>query len=161
MRPIINSVKHYVQFPQAGTAASGITIKTAAVAVAVVDKDAPNEVTEGSILKAVYFELWAINSDATQQFGTCTIEKIVSNGPAMTVTNANNLNTYLNKKNVLWTFEGLYPSSTDNPIPLIRQWIRIPKSKQRFGLGDRLVLNITAGGEITTSCGFMTYKEYT
>ncbi len=160
MKPIIISEKHYVQFPQATTTANALTQKLIINTVSVVNKDFQNEVEEGSVIKAVWIELWVISAALNQSFGTVTVEKIPVAAPTMTFTNANNLNVYSNKKNILWTFEGLYPEDAQNPIPVIRQWIKIPKSKQRFGLSDRLALNITSGADSIISCGFMTYKEY-
>jgi len=44
----------------------------------------------------------------------------------------------------------------------MRGWYKIPKTKQRFGLGDRLVLQIASQGtDALDFCGFATYKEYT
>ncbi len=160
MKPIIQSEKHYVQFAQSTLAVNSLVQKIAVVAVAVVNKDFQNEVEEGSIIKAVYFEMWVKSTSTGQDFGVATVEKIPGAGDTQTFTESNNLNVYNNKKNILWTFEGLYPSSTVNPIPIIRAWIKIPKSKQRFGLNDKLVINLSTGSASLLNCGFMTYKEY-
>ncbi len=160
MRPIINSEKHYVQFAQALVSASATLNHIVVEAVAVVNKDFTSEVEEGSIIKAVYFEMWVATNSGGINFGTCTIEKLSGGQPSQTNTNSNNLNVYPNKKNILWTFEGLYPTNVSNPIPVIRQWIKIPKGKQRFGLGDKLELSLSTGATALSRCGFMTYKEY-
>lgn len=81
--------------------------------------------------------------------------------PAMTFTNSATLDSYSNKKNVLYTTQGLTPDANGNPIPFVRQWFKIPKGKQRFGLTDSLVLNISANVEDVTHCGLMIYKEQT
>jgi len=45
--------------------------------------------------------------------------------------------------------------------PILRQWVKIPKTKQRFGLKDKLVLQVFAQGALDlTACGFELYKEY-
>jgi len=133
-----------------------------ATSVAVVDKNATNEIEEGAIVKAVFVELWAIGTTA-DQFFTIVLFKNPNGLGNPSFTNMTNLTQWLNKKNVLYTTQGL--ASNDGiagPIPIIRQWFKIPKSKQRFGLGDKLQLCIASRGDATiTYCGFATYKEYT
>ncbi len=62
MKPIIISEKHYVQFPQATTTANALTQKLIINTVSVVNKDFQNEVEEGSVIKAVWIELWVISA---------------------------------------------------------------------------------------------------
>ncbi len=157
----INSEKHYVQEPSFSVAASSIVVKNAVSSVQVQAKDAPNEVDQGSVVKAVWFEYWLTANDGTpSQFAVCAIIKLPSGLADPTATNLNNLNAYENKKNVLWTFEGLVPPNTQNPIPIIRQFIKIPKGKQRMGLGDKIVFALASSGSGLRACGFETYKEY-
>ncbi len=160
MRPVIQAEKHYVQHPTFSLAASSIVQKTVATAVQVLNKDATHEVEEGSIIKAIYFEFWALSGGGGPNFAVSTIEKISSDGPDQTLANSLNLGAYLNKKNIFYTFQGLIPPSAANPIPVIRQWLRIPKGKQRMGLGDKIVINFTADADTKSVCGFTTYKEY-
>ncbi len=72
------------------------------------------------------------------------------------------LGTFDNKKNILYTTQGLAPNDgVGQPVAVIRQWFKIPKSKQRFGLGDKIRLAIASRGDgVITYCGFATYKEY-
>ncbi len=162
MRPPIHSIKHYVQMTLS-------TVTTAAeverVLVHAVETSALNtneEVVEGAIVKAVFVELWAIGS-VSNQFFTVILHKLMSGLGFATITNIADLGGYANKKNILYTTQGL--ASNDGiaaPIPIIRQWFKIPKGKQRFGLGDRLVLQIASrGSDDIIFCGFATYKEYT
>jgi len=120
------------------------------------------EVIEGAIVKAVFVELWAIGTTA-DQFFTILLEKRPSGLAGVTHTEIASLGTYKNKKNVLYTTQGL--ASNDGiaaPIPIIRQWFKIPKGKQRFGLLDALSLAVSSRGDATIKyCGFATYKEYT
>ena len=160
VRPMVHSEKHFIQFPQFAIAANTIGQRLVVDAVQVLNKDATSEVEEGSAVKAVYFEFWLVNSDATIDFAVATIEKLPANAPAMTLTNANNLQAYPNKKNIFWTFEGILPGDTANPIPIIRMWLKIPKSKQRMGLADKIAINFAAGASNVTICGFALYKEY-
>ncbi len=157
----IKSIKHYVNHQRAVTATAAI------INIDIVDGTsvsavgaATDEVEEGSVVKAVYVEMWIVaDQDA---LGSCVmaLEKRPSGSPAMTVTNINNLGAYPNKKNVLWTFLGLTPGQNQNPIAPIRGWMKIPKGKQRIGLGDKIVLNISPVSGASETCGFFTYKEY-
>ncbi len=159
----INSVKHYVQFTNAtiaSGAASGRQIANAVVAPAT---GTTAEVAEGSVIKAVWLEFWIVSDEAsgTESQFTFAFEKRPSNAPAMTFTNTQNLGAYPNKKNILYVTQGILGASVDgqSSIPVIRQFMLIPKGKQRMGLGDDLVVTIGAVGGISV-CGFSTYKEY-
>ncbi len=160
MRPIINSEKHYVQNPLFSVPASALTEVNVVHAVQILAKDASFEVDQGSVIKAVYLEYWILNRGTLDDFIVTTVVKIPGAGLAMTFAESQNLNTYDNKKNILHTFEGIKPNSDQNPIPVIKQWLKIPRSKQRFGLNDKLVINFATGGSIVDVCGFSTYKEY-
>ncbi len=162
VRPMVHSTKHYVQFPvnQIGTGTR--EINSVVTAVAVVDKNLSSEVEEGSTIKAVFFELWLQNEGTLGEF-IVTITKDLGgdNGPSFAEMAA--LSTYDNKKNVLYTTQGLTPNDgVSGPINVIRGWIKVPKSKQRFGLGDRINLNISnVSANDLVRCGFTTFKEYT
>ena len=162
MRPIIHSVKHYVQ-ASLTTVTTGVTNSTLLVsAVESTTANLVNEVPEGSVVKAVFLEIWAIGS-VSNQFFTAILEKTPAGSAAATTAQMAALGTYANKKNILYTTQGL--ASNDGiaaPIPIIRQWFKIPKGKQRFGLGDNLRFNITSrGSDDIIICGFSTYKELT
>jgi len=162
LRPIIHSQKHYVQM----TLSTALTVQrnteTLCQAVAHTDKDATQEIIEGAAVKAIYVELWVIGTTA-DQFFTITLAKVQGEQTVMTFTEMTALGNYSGKKNILYTTQGL--ASNDGiaaPIPVIRQWFKIPKSKQRFGLNDKIVLSIASRGDASlTYCGFATYKEYT
>ncbi len=160
MRPVIQSEKHYVQFSPQTVALGAITIRHLVSAVAVDQKNDTDEVVEGSIIKAVYLELWLTGDDATASSQVFTVEKLSGNFTAMAVGEAAALGDYVNKKNIFFTSQGLLGPNTQVPIPVIRQWIKIPKSKQRFGLGDHLVFNLSAGLDGVTLCGMCVYKSY-
>ncbi len=90
-----------------------------------------------------------------------TIEKAVSGIIAPTFTNMTTLDSYANKKNVLFTTQGILGENSANPTPVFRGWIKIPRGKQRFGLDDRLRLNIAAiGAADIIGCGLTVYKSY-
>ncbi len=161
----INSRKHYVPQSLATVASGTITGRSAintVVAPAVANAD---EVREGAVVKAVFVEIWILGGEAS---GTNTsfilaIEKRPSGAPAMTFANSQGLGSYNNKKNILYTTQGVVGSDQggQGAIPVIRQWFKIPKGKQRMGLGDRVVVNISALANSLVICGQFLYKEYT
>ncbi len=162
MKAPIHSRKHYIQVTFSTATTISRNLEPFAISVAQQDVNAANEVNEGAIVKAVYVELWAIGS-VSEQFFTVIFEKAQGGDVGASFSNMTNLDSYPNKKNVFYTTQGL--ASNDGiaaPIPIIRQWFKIPKSKQRMGLGDRLVLVVASRGTADIDyCGFATYKEYT
>ncbi len=162
VRAMVHSVKHYVQV----TLTSALTGATAFVAVAdALNRPSVNlasEVNEGSSIKAVYMEIWAIGTTA-DQFFTAILAKLPGGVSNIANSQMVNLFAYDNKKNVLYTTQGL--ASNDGiaaPIPIYKGWIKIPKSKQRFGLRDKLQFALASRGDATIKfCGFFLYKEYT
>ncbi len=92
---------------------------------------------------------------------TLTVEKKRTTETDMTNAQSANLQSYPNKKNILYTTQGIVNSTHTGPaIPIIRQWIKIPKGKQRFGLGDQFMVNLNSGGGSLQTCGIFIYKEY-
>ncbi len=118
-----------------------------------------DEVRQGAVIKAVYAEVWASSDDATQSIGIFSIEKQVNAGGQI-YADSLALNAYTNKKNVFETHEGLLNPQLGVCIPVFKGWIKIPKGKQRFGLGDKLVLNVSAVTDGAQICGLFIYKEY-
>jgi len=121
-----------------------------------------NEVIEGAVVKAVYIELWTLgSSNDGSQIVTLSKNGNGVTGPSFTQMAA--LGTYVEKKGILFTHQGLSANDgVGNPVMIMRGWYKIPKSKQRFGLGDGLHLCVANPSANTlTYCGFATYKEYT
>jgi len=162
LKPVIHSQKHYVQQSRSQVATISVVgidiIKSVEGTVA----NAVDEVIEGAVVKAVYVEMWILDSSNAGSF-VITLEKRPSGLGGIAFAGMNALGTYNNKKNILYTTQGLSPNdAVGNPIPIIRQWFKIPKGKQRFGLKDELVLNIANNGlNDLEFCGFFTYKELT
>jgi len=158
---MVHSIKHYVQITF-NTATTGVTeVETLAESVTVTLANLATEVKEGSTIKAIYFEMWTIGS-VNDQFYTACLAKLPGGVGNILQADLVNLHAYDNKKNVLFTTQGL--ASNDgigNPVNIHRGWIKIPKSKQRFGLGDRLQFAISSRGTADIDfCGFALYKEY-
>ncbi len=160
MRPVIHSVKHIVQAPfsqiTTGTAENILIFAGVESTVA----NAATEVEEGSIVKAVFVEMWLQNS-ANDGHQVLILEKVEGNNTGATFTELATLFSYHNKKNILFTHEGLSANDgVGNPLPVIRQWVKIPKGKQRFGLGDRMELSISnPSSNNLNRCGVFIFKE--
>ncbi len=162
MKPIIHSVKHYVQITRSSVATVTRNNESLIIAVEGTVANLVDEVVEGAIVKAIYIELWTLNS-SNDGSEVIVLVKEPKDSIGISFTNMNALGTYNNKKNILFTHQGLSSNNgVGNPINVMRGWYKIPKSKQRFGLGDTLVLTISnSGASALEYCGFATYKEYT
>ncbi len=162
MKPQVHSRKHYVQQTLTTVTTGVVNSLSIVIAVNLTAANVANEVPEGSTVKAVFCEIWAIGS-VSNQFFTAIIYKNQGGGTTITNTEMPDLFTYDNKKNILWSSQGL--ASNDGiagPYPLIKQWLKIPKSKQRFGLGDKLQFSLMSrGSDDIIFCGEFVYKEYT
>ncbi len=163
MRPVIVSTKHYIQFTEFNVASAAVSERVLAQAVAVKNKDIPDEVEEGAIVKAVFIELW-LSTDAAAASGSFVVivEKVEGSQAAPSLSEMTSLNAYSNKKNILFTSQGILAGeSHGNPTPVLRQWLKIPKGKQRMGLTDQIRMNVAAiGADQLVGCSFATYKEY-
>ncbi len=160
MRAPIVSRKHIVQHTVTQVLTATVDTKSEINAVAVQDVNLAQEVVEGSIVKAVYIERWLSGTFALGSF-VLIVEKSVAGQSTPTFTEMTTLDAYPNKKNILYTTQGLLPEDNVNPVPVLRQWLKIPKGKQRFGLNDKLRVVIAAiGGESVQYCGLTIYKSY-
>ncbi len=161
VRPTINSIKHIPQLSLANTAAGALTTSNVVKTVANPDGTAAIEVRVGSIIKAIYVEMWIRGSDAgVGSSYVYIVEKAPAAVPAVTVAQMADLHNYPNKKNVLWSSMGLVNDDTNVATPVLRQWIKIPKGKQRFGLDDKIRLVVFAQSGSQDRCGFVIFKEY-
>ncbi len=162
MRPVIHSQKHYVQLSRGTVATVSHTTLDLILAVAPADVSDVDEVVEGALVKAVYIELWLLNS-SNDGSDVVAVGKYSSGTSGPGFTGMNSLGVFDEKKNILFVHQGLSSNNgVGNPIAILRNWVKIPKSKQRFGLGDSLRLTIANNGPSTLEfCGFATYKEYT
>ncbi len=157
MRPHVTTEKHFAQRSLFGVASGAISNFAILTAVAV--PAAANHVREGCIISALYVEMWLTSDDAAQGSAVVTVEKLDGGKAVMSTGNAGALNDYTNKKNIFHTQMGLLPPNTQSPLASIKGWIKIPKSKQRFGLGDRMEMNIFAQSNGVSGCGTFIYKE--
>ncbi len=162
VRAMVHSTKHYVQTSVSSIVGGAKGDIIFATAVPVSSKNAGNEVEEGNTIKAIYVEHW-IKAGEASNLGSfvAALYKIPGTGAGFTFAQMAALNDSENKKNVLYTTQGLMNTNSGSATNIMRGWFKIPKSKQRFGLGDILLLTISAAATIDLDhCGFATYKEY-
>jgi len=158
MRPPINSEKHIVQVPIFTVTETNIANTVLVNAEA--SPSASSDVRVGAVVKAVFVEIWIVASAMTIGSFTLSIEKLVGGKSPLNAGQSAALHSYANKKNIFYTTQGLIGDQNTNPVPLLRQWIKIPKGKQRFGLGDSLQMNLLANVENIDACGISIFKEY-
>jgi len=163
MRAPINSIKHYVQNTNLLVVVGGISSVTIVDSVVAPAAATTSEVTQGSIVKAIFIEDWIIANETANnpcQFGYA-IMKLPSGIVPPTFTEMNNLSAYDNKKNIFFVSQGILAQGTSaQAIPVHRAWVKIPRGKQRMGLGDKIVSVFIAVNEQMNRCGIKTYKEY-
>ncbi len=160
MKQPIQSVKHILQHQAVTTAQGAVSFLQTVEAV----KDytgVANECPVGAVVKAVYVEVWILSD--TTAFGNVniTVEKKNNAATNMTAAQSTTLDAYPNKAQILYTTQGLTSPNTANPTPFIRQWIAIPKGKQRMALGDTIGVNISAIVLALEACGMQIFKHYT
>ncbi len=120
-----------------------------------------NEVREGAIVKAVYVEAWLRAGEVTPGSFIMALYKLPGTAAEFNAAQLAAMGAAENKKNVLFFAQALVNDQDADAIPIMRGWYKIPKSKQRIGLGDKIVLSIFAQGAIDLHhCGFQIYKEY-
>ncbi len=159
MRPRVHAEKHLVQNSLFTVASGALTALTIAAAKQTVTPANASHVREGSTISACYVEMWITSDDTAAGTAIVTLEKRPSNLGAMTAAESAALDGYDNKKNVLHTFMGLIPPNVQYPMAAIKGWFKIPKGKQRFGLEDKLVLNVHGQSNGVSACGFFIFKE--
>ncbi len=159
MRPKVHTEKHIVNKTVFTVALGGILNLTIAEAVSAPAAASPTEVREGSSISAVYLEMWITGDDAALSSAVVTFEKLMGGQTPLTVGQSAALQSYPNKRNIFHTFIGLIPTNAQFPMGVVKGWFKIPKGKQRMGLGDQLKLNVHAQLDGLTCCGLFLYKE--
>lgn len=158
----IKSKKHYIQTTLASVSAGAIAHVTAVTAIEGA-MSAPDHVREGDVVKAAYFEYWLQQGTTSLGSFTAIVYKCPGAASAASAADLAALHDWDNKKNVLYTTQGIAPANDANaPLNIIKGWVQIPKGKQRFGLNDRLFLAIrnNNGADAINYCGFVTLKSY-
>ncbi len=161
MRPPIHSKKHYFQ-----TTLSTVTNGAITNQILVESKEAPtavNDVVEGALVKAIFVEYWLLQASNSIGSFTAGLYKNTAGASTLSTGEAAALGDFKGKKDILFVTQGLAPANSTFQLNLCRTWFKIPKGKQRMGLGDKIqffIRNNNATDDINF-CGFATYKEYT
>ena len=74
-------------------------------------------------MKAVFVERWLTGTFDLGSF-VLMVEKSGQDNQPPTLTEMTTLDAYANKKNILFTSQGLIPEDNANPIPVMRQWVQ-------------------------------------
>ncbi len=159
VRAVINSAKRVAQYPLATVTGNMFAANTIAVVRQSPDLSVATQVAVGTVIKAVYVELWINAGGMNIGSVVTTVEKSIAES-VMTFGDSTNINGYVNKKNIFEIHQGSTAEQNANPVPFFRGWIKIPKGKQRFGLGDSLLLNISALADDVQFCGVAIFKAY-
>ncbi len=164
MKPIVKSKKHIFQISQS-TVGQGAVVNTNFLVSQEATSLTPQHVEEGSLVKACYVEFW-LSQDSASIVGSYTVILLKDPGGNAVPTTGNlaALHDYDNKKNILFTAQGLLTPNDGGQVPVLRGWYKIPKGKQRMGLGDTMritVRNNNATAIDINFCGLVIYKEYT
>ncbi len=160
MRAPIVSRKHYVQQTITQVTTGTVTSLEPIRAAETSTVNDPAEIIEGHVVKAIFVEIWVIGT-----FNLSSFVVMVEKAPALATDPSFSemalLDSYDNKKNILFASQGLMAEDNQNPTPVLRQWIKIPKGKQRFGLRDKLKIHLASlTADDLQFCGFQTYKSY-
>ncbi len=164
MRAVVKSRKHIFQISQS-TVAQAAVVNTIIVKSAEATSTTPEGIEEGAIVKACYLEFW-VSQDSASVVGSYTLILVkipgIAGNPITGEVAA--LHDYHNKKNILFTAQGLLTPNDGGQVPILRGWYKIPKGKQRFGLDDKLVVTIRNNNATAIDinfCGLAIFKEYT
>ncbi len=138
------------------------------MAIAIADEapsTTPTGVMEGATVKAVYIELWLGNA-STSVVGsyTCIVYKNPGGVATIGAASMAALHDWPNKKNILFTSQALVPPTDGGQVAVLRQWIKIPKGKQRMGVADSLRISVRNNNSTSVAinfCGLAVFKEYT
>ncbi len=164
MRAVIKTKKHLVQISQ-GTTDQAMVSNFILVKAQEATGTTPDIVEEGAIVKACYVEFW-LSQDSASTVGSYTVAlaKIPGGNAVISSTQMAALHDYTNKKNIFFTGQGLLTPNDGGQVPVLRNWYKIPKGKQRFGLGDQLTLTIRNNNLTALDinhCGLAIFKEQT
>ncbi len=162
VRAMVHSTKHISQMTLTSATTGATAIFTPIRAVERTLANTGNEVQEGCTIKAVWVEMWQ-QGGTGDQFFTAIIAKLPGGVGNIIQADLVDLFSYDNKKNIFYTTQGLASNDGLGPPGMVfKGWIKIPKSKQRFGLGDALQFAFSSRGDGQVDmCGLFLYKEYT
>ncbi len=157
----IHSIKHYVHRTNAEVATGVVLVQGLVTSIAKgATRSSSDQIEEGAVVKAIHVEAWICGTDATQSQFTFILYKLPAGQVVPDATDMANLGSWDNKNNILFTSQGVLPQeSAAISVPVIREWVKIPKGKQRFGLNEKFQMAFFSVGTLQI-CGIAIYKEY-
>ncbi len=161
VKAMVHSEKRIVQITLSQVAVGSQAAFPIVSALQNVTATDPREVSIGTTVKAVYFELWLLGDGQQPNTSTVIFYKAPSGVGAPTVIQMSDLNGWDNKNNIFEYHQGLIGDANTNPSPFFRGWIKIPKGKQRMSIGDKIMFSVHAITEGMQFCGGAVYKAYT
>ncbi len=161
MRAPIHSKKHYVQKSLSTILAGVVDTEVIIDGEPIASVNTVSEVVEGALVKAIFVERWIRTADTAGGSFIAIICKHAAGVNDPTAAEMAALGNWDNKKNIIYTTQGLSNDQDADAIPFLRQWFKIPRGKQRTGLGDTWRIHVFAQTLDHQHCGFTTYKEYT
>ncbi len=164
MRAPIHSKKHIFQISQSTVAQAAASSSTFVDAIEGAPTT-PQHIAEGALVKACYVEFW-LSQDSAAVVGSYTIilYKDPGGSNAAGAGDMAALHDWNNKKNILFTGQGLLTPNDGGQVPALRGWYKIPKGKQRMGLGDKMRITVCNNNVTAIDinfCGVVVFKEYT
>ncbi len=160
MRPPINSVKHIVQETITSITVGTVGNFLVATAIASPGATTSTDVAVGTVIKAVYLELWLISDTSSVSTATTAFMKLTAGTGLATNADMADLHNYSSKMNIFENHQGIISGNAGNPQPFYRGWVKIPKGKQRLGINEKLSLAIRSITGTTDFCGLAVYKAY-
>ena len=122
---MVHSTKHYVQ-TSISTIVGGAVLSIDLIhAVSVDAKNDPDEVEEGNSVKAIYLEYWIRAGSTTPSSGQMVIYKSSADTTPPLAADMAALDSWDNKKNVLYTTMGLYNDQDADAIAIYKGWLKI------------------------------------
>jgi len=161
MRAPITSRKHVVQWTLSTvTPLATLVLEKIADGVDAGNAGVGSQVVTGSVVKAIWIELWIQSDDTSSSSFQINLEKTGGTATAMTYAQSIALDTYNNKNNVFYTTMGLVGPNDEVPTRVMYGWYKIPKGKQRLAQNEQWRLNISAITNGLTYCGQAIFKSY-
>ncbi len=155
----IHTRKHMVDLAPASVAAGAVVNSSVAIAVDAPVNTSAWEVEVGSVIKAIYLEVWMSGVTANLGGSVCIYKRPAGAGAITAAEMTATMNTFDNKANIFEFHKGLMPTG-GNLVPMFRHWVKIPKGKQRMALGDIISVAFTGVGTTVNFCGLFIFKEY-
>jgi len=160
VKPIINSEKRIRQVSLTNVSPLGVGREFIAEVKRDPNLSDPTEIAVGTVIKAVYIELWLLATSQQPNTSVVAFLKATNGSDGPIPSEMLNLNAYGGKKNIFEMHQGLTGDANTNSSPFFRGWVKVPKGKQRFGLGDNLQIAITPITEDIQYCGVFIFKAY-